>query len=123
MTHTKATTDDVDSVVPAEWGGMWFLKEPLGTEHCGVTILELEPGGKGRAHDHAGDGQEEVYVCVDGTVDVDLGGDPAADDFDAAETVTLRRNEALRVSADEARRLANRGDVRCRCVIAGAPIG
>jgi len=112
MGYKKASTEDVDSVVPDEWGGMWFLRDALGAERLGMTVLELEPDGKGREHDHAKDGQEEVYLVVDGEVDVDL--------TDRDETVTLRKDEAIRVDADEKRRIANRGDERAKLVLAGA---
>lgn len=112
MGYKKASTEDVDSVVPDEWGGMWFLRDALGAENLGVTVLELEPDGKGREHDHAEDGQEEVYLVVEGEVDVDL--------TERDETVTLGEDEALRVDPDEARRIVNRGDDRAKLVLAGA---
>jgi mannose-6-phosphate isomerase-like protein (cupin superfamily) len=77
-----------------------------------VTILELEPDGKGKEHDHATDGQEEVYVCVDGRIDVD---------FDDG-SVTLGANEAVRVDPAETRQLHNRGDERARLVLVGGPL-
>ena len=112
MGHEKASTEDVDSLVPEEYGGMWFLRDELGAESLGVTVLELEPDGKGREHDHGEDGQEEVYLVVEGEVDVDL--------TDSDETVTLREDEAIRIDADEKRRIANRGDERAKLVLAGA---
>ncbi|WP_368410950.1 cupin domain-containing protein [Halomarina pelagica] len=111
MSYRTASTDDVDSVIDEEWGGMWFLRDALGCEAVGVTLLELAPGGKGKEHDHAGDDHEEVYVVVEGTVDVDCDG----------ETVTLGRNEAIRLSPDQTRQIVNRGDERARLVLVGAP--
>jgi len=112
MGYQTASTDEIESVVPEEHGGMWFLKDTLGTDAIGVTILELEPGGKGKEHDHGSDGQEEVYVCVDGQIDVE---------FDDA-TVTLAENEAVRVDPEETRQLHNRGDERARLVLVGGPL-
>lgn len=109
MGHQKVTTDDVDSVMDGEYGAMWFLRDALDTASLGVSIMELEPGSRGKPHDHSGDGQEEVYVVVDGTVDVEL------DDG----TVTLERNQALRVDPGERRQLFNRGEEPARLVIAG----
>lgn len=111
MGYTTASTDDVDSVVPEEWGGMWFFRDALGCEQMGVTLLELEPGGKGKRHDHAGDDQEEVYLVVDGELTVEL------DD----ETVALDAGGAVRVGPDTTRQVFNRGDDRVRVVVAGAP--
>ncbi|MFC6836087.1 cupin domain-containing protein [Halomarina ordinaria] len=111
MTYQTASPEDVESVIDEEYGGMWFLRDALDAEAVGVTVLELEPGAKGKEHDHAGDDHEEVYVVVDGRVDVDCGDD----------TVTLERNEAIRLSPDQRRQLVNRGDERARLVLAGAP--
>lgn len=94
-----------------EYGSMWFLRDALDAERLGLSVMALEPGAKGKPHDHAADGQEEIYCVVDGEVAVEL------DD----ETVTLGRNEALRVDPAEGRQLENRGDERARLVIAGAP--
>ena len=113
MGYDTASTTDVESVVPEEWGGMWFLREELAADHLGVTILELEPGGKGKEHDETGTGQEEVYLVVDGSVEVDL----------AEETVSLDAGDAIRLDAGERRQIHNRGDERAKLVLAGAPLG
>lgn len=117
MDYTVADTDEVESVVPEEWGGMWFLREPLECERLGVTLFELEPGGKGKAHDHAEDRQEEVYLVVDGELTVQLGCDEA--DPGERET-TLAAGEAIRVGPDTRRQLHNHGEERVRVVIAGS---
>lgn len=111
MGYDTASTADVDSVVDEEYGGMWFLWDALGAAELGVTLLELEPGARGKEHDHTHDGQEEVYLVVDGAIDVDL----------AEETVTLGAGEAIRVDPGTTRQLHNRGDERARLVVAGAP--
>ena len=112
MGYKKASTEDVDSVVPEEYGGMWFLRDALETERLGISVLELKPDAKGKEHSHEHDGQEEVYIVVEGTVDVDL--------TDRDETVTLREENALRLDADETRQILNRGDERAKLVLAGA---
>ncbi len=112
MGYDRASTDDVDSVVPEEYGGMWFLRDALNIENVGVTVLELEPDAKGMEHDHESDGQEEVYLVVEGQVDVDL--------TDRDVTVTLGEDEAVRLDAGESRQIVNRGNVRAKLVLAGA---
>ena len=109
MSYTIASTDDVDSVMEGEYGGMWFLRDELETETLGVTMLELEPGAKGKEHDHEHDGQEEVYVVVDGSVSVNLDG----------ETVQVNEGEAIRLSPDQTRQLHNDGDSTVRLVLVG----
>lgn len=111
MSYETASTDDVDSVIDEEYGGMWFLRDELDTGAIGVTVMELEPGAMGKEHDHSEDAQEEVYVCVRGAVEVDCGG----------ETVPLAEDDALWLSADQTRQLHNRGDERAKLVLVGGP--
>jgi mannose-6-phosphate isomerase-like protein (cupin superfamily) len=118
MEYATASTDDIDSVVPEEYGGMWFFREPLDCENLGVTLLELEPGGKGKVHDHADEGHEEVYLVVDGELTVQMGG---GEDAPPERELTLAAGEAVRVGPGTRRQLHNRGDDRVRVVIAGAP--
>jgi mannose-6-phosphate isomerase-like protein (cupin superfamily) len=112
MGYDTAAKTDADSVVPEEWGGMWFLKGELDTDHLGFTILELEPGGKGKEHDHGADGQEEIYYVVEGEADIEL----------AEETVRLDAEEAIRLDPEETRQIHNPGDERLTLVLAGAPL-
>jgi len=111
MSYETASTDDVDSVIDEGYGGMWFLRDALDCENLGVTIMELEPDARGKEHDHADDDHEEVYVVVEGEVDVDCDG----------ETVTLGSDEAIRLPPDQPRTVVNRGEERARLVLAGAP--
>ena len=118
MEYATANTDDIDSVVPEEYGGMWFFRGPLNCDNLGVTLLELEPDGKGKAHDHADDGQEEAYLVVDGELTVQLGGD---EDAPPEAELSLAAGEAVRVGPGTRRQLHNHGDGSVRVVIAGAP--
>lgn len=110
MGYSTTSTADVDSVIDEEYGGMWMLGGALDCENLGVSLVELEPDAKGKAHDHADDGQEEASLVVDGELDVDLDG----------ETVTPGPGEAVRVDLDQHRQLVNRADERVRAVLAGA---
>lgn len=116
MSYDTASKTDVESVVPEEWGGMWFLKEALETDHIGFSVLELEPGGKGKEHDETGTGQEEIYYVVEGEIEVELRRD------DGDETVSLEAEEAIRLDPDERRQIFNRGDERATMVLVGAPL-
>jgi uncharacterized cupin superfamily protein len=115
MAYETASADEIDSVVPAEYGGMWFFREPLGCENLGMTLLELEPGSKGKPHDHAEDGQEEVYLVVDGELTVLIG-----DEDDPESELSLSSGEAIRIDGETRRQLVNEGDERVRVAIAGA---
>ena len=114
MGYDTATKTDPESVVPEEFGGMWFLKDELESDHLGFSILELEPGGKGKEHDETDTGQEEIYYVAAGTVDVEL--------TDRDETVSLEEDELIRLDPEESRQLFNRGDERAKLVLAGAPL-
>lgn len=119
MAYTTASTDDVESAIPDEWGSMWFFRELLGCDTLGMTLLELAPEAKGKPHDHAEDGQEEAYLVVNGTVTVRLG--DGGDSDPLGEELTLGVGEAIRVKASTRRQLHNRGDEPARVAIAGAP--
>ena len=106
MSHTKVDASEVDPVA----GGLRFLREPLGCENLGVSLLTCEPGWTGKSHDHADDGQEEVYVLVDGEATVVVEG----------ERVELTAGEALRLAPESERRIEN-GPVESRFVLVGAP--
>ena len=55
------------SDVEAGSGGVFRgLRVPLGATAFGVNQLELPANAEGPEHDHAGDGQEEVYVIIRG---------------------------------------------------------
>ncbi|QCS42695.1 cupin domain-containing protein [Natrinema versiforme] len=114
MGYDTAAKTDPESVIDEEWGGMWFLKEDLDTAELGISVLELEPGGKGMEHDESDSGQEEVYYVVEGAVEVDLA--------DADETVALETDEVIRLDPDETRQIHNRGDERAKLVLVGAPL-
>ncbi|MEY7850300.1 cupin domain-containing protein [Natrarchaeobius sp. A-rgal3] len=113
MGYDTAAKADPESVVPAEFGGMWFLREELETTALGFTVLELEPEASGKEHDETESDQEEIYYVVSGTVDVELP--------DAEETVSLESEDAIRIDPEERRQIHNRGDERATLVLAGAP--
>ncbi|PSP81883.1 cupin [Halobacteriales archaeon QS_1_68_17] len=106
MSYTKSNIADVEPV----GGGLHFLREPLGCEKLGVSVLECDPGWTGKEHDHEEDGQEEVYVLVEGEARMHVDG----------EAVELDSGDALRVPAGATRQIHN-GDAKSTFVIAGAP--
>jgi uncharacterized cupin superfamily protein len=106
MTHALVNYRDVGAV----GGGLHFLRDALGCSNLGVSVLDCDPGWTGKAHDHAEDGQEEVYVLVEGSATATVEG----------ETVEMAQGDALRVDADATRDIAV-GDDGATFVIAGAP--
>jgi mannose-6-phosphate isomerase-like protein (cupin superfamily) len=112
MGYDIAEKTDAESVIPEEFGGMWFLKDALNATTVGLSVLELEPGGTGKEHDESESGQEEIYYVVEGSVEVSVG----------SETVTLGTDEAIRLDPSESRQLHNTGDERAKLVLVGAPL-
>ncbi|SDQ25653.1 cupin domain-containing protein [Natronobacterium texcoconense] len=114
MGYDTAAKADPESVVPEEFGGMWFLKDELESDSVGFTVLELEPGGKGKEHDETETGQEEIYYVLEGEIEVEL--------TDSDETVSLEADEAIRLDPDETRQIRNEGDERAKLILVGAPL-
>jgi mannose-6-phosphate isomerase-like protein (cupin superfamily) len=106
MTHTTVNYEEVDAVADA----MHFLREPLECERLGLTVAECPPGWDGKPHDHAGEGEEEVYLLLSGEATITVEG----------EDVSLSPGDALRVDPGADRQIHN-GDAESRFVIAGAP--
>lgn len=108
MSYTKVDSRDVEPI----GDGLRFLRDPLDCEKLGVSILDADPGWTGKEHDHAGDGQEEVYVLIDGAATVTVEG----------EDVELTAGEALRIPAEATRQIHN-GDTESKFVLVGASGG
>lgn len=105
VSYTKVDSRDVEPIAD----GLRFLREPLDCEKLGVSILEVDPGWTGKEHDHADDGQEEVYVLLEGSATVTVND----------EEVALSAGEALRIAADATRQIHN-GDTESTFVLVGA---
>jgi quercetin dioxygenase-like cupin family protein len=106
MSYTTVDYTDTEEL----GGALHMLREPLDCENLGVSVVDADPGWTGMEHDHADDGQEEVYLLVDGRATLVVDG----------ETVEMTPGDAVRVDADATRRL-EAGDEGGRLVVAGAP--
>jgi mannose-6-phosphate isomerase-like protein (cupin superfamily) len=73
------------------------LRRELGVSTFGLNLIRLRPGQQGRIHRH--EHQEEVYVVLDGTLTLEVEGEPRE----------LARGSAVRVGPGMRRRLSNRG--------------
>jgi len=105
MAYERTNYHDVEPRAP----GMHFLRDALGCEHLGVTVLEAGEGWTGKEHDHAADGHEEVYLLLSGSGTITVDG----------EDVALSPGDVVRVPGDASRRL--HFEEESRMVIAGAP--
>ena len=76
------------------------LRRDLGITTFGLNLMTLDVGEQGRIHRHGI--QEEVYVVLDGVLDLVVEG----------ETSELVRGDVVRVAPQVRRRLVNRGPDR-----------
>jgi quercetin dioxygenase-like cupin family protein len=90
--------------------GTFFLREALGCENLGVTVIDADPGWTGMEHDHADRDHEEVYVLVEGDATLTVDGD----DHPMDEGTVVRVEP-------EATRLLVAGEDGAHLVVAGAP--
>lgn len=83
------TMGRIDELPAIHGGAVKLAADALGVESFGLQVLDLPAGFDYPEHDHAADGQEEVYVVLDGTAEVAIDG----------ERVTADAGSVLRVDA------------------------
>jgi uncharacterized cupin superfamily protein len=87
---TAYTRKRIDELAAIHHGAVKLAGDELGVQAFGLQVLELPPGFDGYPeHDHAQDGQEEVYVVLAGSAELTVAGAPVA-----AEVGTLVRVDA-----------------------------
>ena len=97
----------IDELPTTFHGAVKLAGDELGVRSFGMQVLDF-PGGFGDypAHDHAEDGQEEVYVVLDGSAEFEVGGERV----DAAAGTMLRvepeTHRTLKAGPDGVRLLA-----------------
>ena len=75
------TIKAIDQMESKHHGAVKLAGAELGVESFGIQVLDF-PGGFSDypEHDHADDGQEEVYVVLHGQADFEIDGDRVAAD-------------------------------------------
>ncbi len=69
-THTVKRIDDMEGIF---LGGFKLARAELGVEAFGMQVLDIPPNyGDYPEHDHAEDGQEEVYVTLRGGGELEI---------------------------------------------------
>jgi mannose-6-phosphate isomerase-like protein (cupin superfamily) len=90
------TLKRIDELAAINHGAVKLAGDDLGVQSFGVQVLDLPPGfADYPEHDHADDGQEEVYVVLAGSAEFEVAGGRAR-----AEAGTM-----LRVDAEARRKL------------------
>ncbi len=106
MAYTIVEIDKVEKKL-----GIWRqLSVELGVGAFGISQIELPPGASGPEHDHADDGQEEVYVPIRGRGSIRVDG----------EDVELHPGVVVFVTPESTRQLSG-GDEGLAFVAVGAP--
>lgn len=75
---TGYTSKRIDELPAIMDGAVKLAGDDLGVQSFGLQVLDLPAGFAYPAHDHAEDGQEEVYVVLDGSANFEVGGEPVA---------------------------------------------
>ncbi len=109
---TNYTAKRLDEMEAAFGGGFVKARAELGVTSFGMQVIML-PGGYPDypEHDHAADGQEEVYIALAGSGTIDVEG----------ETVPLDRDTLVRVGAGTKRKVHPGADGLKMLVIGGCP--
>lgn len=109
------TAKRIDEMEPLFRGAMRRVRAELGITSFGVQTVDLPPSFDGYPwHDHADDGQEELYLALRGRAQLE---------FDGGETAELVPGEtAVRVPAGTNRRVVT-GEEGVRLLIVGGVPG
>ena len=71
--YTAKKIDDIEAIYQ---GGFKRVRADLGVEAFGMQVIDMPPKFDGYPeHDHAESGQEEVYVVLRGSADIDIDGE------------------------------------------------
>lgn len=107
--HTAKSIDDMEA---AFGGGLVKARAELGVTSFGVQIIRLPPNyADYPEHDHAGDGQEEVYMALSGSGQIDVEG----------ERIDLSPDMLVRVGPETKRKIYPGPDGLSMIAIGGVP--
>lgn len=106
------TVKRTEEFEPIFGGGMLRARAGLGVSSFGIQLLRFPPASTGHPeHDHAGDGQEEVYVVLEGSVTLRAGD----------EEHLLEPGVFARVGPDEKRKLETAAEGALVLALGGVP--
>ncbi|HEV3045784.1 MAG TPA: hypothetical protein VGY13_00345 [Solirubrobacteraceae bacterium] len=106
------TAKRIDEMEAGFGGGFVKARAELGVTSFGMQIIRMPADyGDYPEHDHAGDGQEEVYVTLGGSGTIDIDG----------ESVPLDRDTWVRVAAGTKRKVHAGPEGISMLVLGGCP--
>ena len=108
--HEIKRIDDMEAIA---FGSFKRARAELGISSFGLAVMDLPPNNElYPEHDHASDGQEEVYFTLSGTAEIEIDG----------ERHPLDSETMIRVSSGTTRKVWT-GDEGIRLVIIGGAPG
>ena len=106
------TFKNIEEMESSPKGGFIYAGRELGVTAWGMNVEKFSPKWDGYPeHDHAGDGQEEVYVTLEGSATLTAGG----------ESWELTPGTMARVGAEQTRKVVPGDDGVKMIVIGGTP--
>jgi mannose-6-phosphate isomerase-like protein (cupin superfamily) len=103
----KFTIKNIDDMEAVYGGGFKRARAELGVESFGMQVLDLPPNlDQYPEHDHAEDGQEEVYLVLRGAADIEIDGERHQLDPDRMVRVGPGVKRKLSTGSEGARVLA-----------------
>jgi len=97
----------IDEMEAVYGGAFKRARAELGVESFGIGIIDLPPNYENYPeHDHAGDGQEEVFVALRGSGEIEIAGERFPLDADHVARVASGTTRKVWPGADGLRLLA-----------------
>jgi quercetin dioxygenase-like cupin family protein len=101
------TLKRIDELSSIHHGAVKLAADELGVESFGMQVLDFPAGFAGYPeHDHAADGQEEVYVVLAGSAEFTVAGDRIQADAGSLVRVAPESRRTLVPGAEGVRLLA-----------------
>ena len=106
------TAKQINEMEAAFGGGLKKARAELGVESFGMQVIDLPPNYSDYPeHDHAGDGQEEVYSVMQGSGEMDVEG----------ERIPLTSDVLVRVGPATKRKIFSGSDGLRLLALGGTP--
>jgi quercetin dioxygenase-like cupin family protein len=107
------TSKSLDEMEATFRGSMRKVRAELGITSFGVQTIDLLPGSTRHPwHDHVDDGQEEMYLALEGSGEIEL---------ESGERFPLQGDHLVRVGPAERRRVLAGPDGMRMLIIGGIP--
>ena len=105
--YTAQRIEDMEAI----YGGAFFrARAALGVSSFGLAVFDLPPNFEAYPeHDHSEDGQEEVYLALDGSAQMDIEGDQVMLDASTPVRVASGTKRTISTGDQPARVLALSG--------------